>query len=252
MAFHPISGITSDPGSGVFPSLIYVQGNEQRSIVMNRTPFSVGRKVDKDLVIPDPRVSRDHALIVAENGDFFVVDHTDADLRRGVRTLSGGETFRASLALALALSEQLAGLSSSDGDPVTPHGSIRGFHNGDHVLVRSRYIVYAGIGHPACIIVTRGVGKISVELPVQKGAGIVSRHGHSGVWGNQGAMDPEKRHGSGIGSAANAPFDNFMHEGAGSVRINAAAKRGADENAAATAVRRRKRRRERFIASTFD
>src|SRR5438132_2939718 len=74
MAFSPISGVTSDPGSGVFPSLIYVQGNEQRSIVMNRTPFSVGRKVDKDLVIPDPRVSRDHALIVAENGDFFVVD----------------------------------------------------------------------------------------------------------------------------------------------------------------------------------
>jgi phosphoserine phosphatase RsbU/P len=74
MAFHPISGVTSDPGSGVFPSLIYVQGNEQRSIVMNRTPFSVGRKVDKDLVIPDPRVSRDHALIIAENGDFFVVD----------------------------------------------------------------------------------------------------------------------------------------------------------------------------------
>ena len=73
MSFQPISGI-SDPGSGVFPSLIYVQGNEQRSIVMNRTPFSVGRKVDKDLVIPDPRVSRDHALIVAENGDFFVVD----------------------------------------------------------------------------------------------------------------------------------------------------------------------------------
>src|SRR5262250_1148266 len=74
MAFQPISGIHSDPGSGVFPSLIYVQGNEQRSIVMNRTPFSVGRKVDKDLVIPDPRVSRDHALIVAEDGDFFVVD----------------------------------------------------------------------------------------------------------------------------------------------------------------------------------
>src|SRR6201997_2334704 len=74
MAFSQISGPTSDPGSGVFPSLIYVQGNEQRSIVMNRTPFSVGRKVDKDLVIPDPRVSRDHALIVAENGGFYVVD----------------------------------------------------------------------------------------------------------------------------------------------------------------------------------
>jgi serine phosphatase RsbU (regulator of sigma subunit) len=74
MSFQPISGPVSDPGSGVFPSLIYVQGNEQRSILLNRTPFSVGRKVDKDLVIPDPRVSRDHAIIVAENGDFYVVD----------------------------------------------------------------------------------------------------------------------------------------------------------------------------------
>jgi exonuclease SbcC len=48
-----------------------------------------------------------------DNGEFYVVDHADADLRRGVRTLSGGETFQASLALALALSEQLAGLSTS-------------------------------------------------------------------------------------------------------------------------------------------
>jgi exonuclease SbcC len=48
-----------------------------------------------------------------DKGEFFVVDHTDAGLRRGVRTLSGGETFQASLALALALSEQLAGLSTA-------------------------------------------------------------------------------------------------------------------------------------------
>ncbi|GAA4213981.1 hypothetical protein GCM10022220_39770 [Actinocatenispora rupis] len=48
-----------------------------------------------------------------EAGEFFVVDHHDADLRRAVRTLSGGETFQASLALALALSEQLAGLSTT-------------------------------------------------------------------------------------------------------------------------------------------
>jgi exonuclease SbcC len=47
------------------------------------------------------------------NGEFAVLDHSDASLRRGVRTLSGGETFQASLALALALSEQLAGLSSA-------------------------------------------------------------------------------------------------------------------------------------------
>ncbi|MGA7217377.1 MAG: FHA domain-containing protein, partial [Candidatus Sulfotelmatobacter sp.] len=61
-------------GSGVFPALIFVQGNEQRNIVLNRTPFSVGRKVDKDLVIADPRVSRDHALIELEEGGFFLLD----------------------------------------------------------------------------------------------------------------------------------------------------------------------------------
>jgi serine phosphatase RsbU (regulator of sigma subunit) len=61
-------------GSGVFPALVLVQGNEQKNIVLNRTPFSVGRKVDKDLVIADPRVSRDHALIVLEADGFFLVD----------------------------------------------------------------------------------------------------------------------------------------------------------------------------------
>jgi exonuclease SbcC len=46
-----------------------------------------------------------------EDGDFYVIDHTDADSRRSVRTLSGGETFQASLALALALSAQMSGLA---------------------------------------------------------------------------------------------------------------------------------------------
>jgi DNA repair protein SbcC/Rad50 len=48
-----------------------------------------------------------------DKGEFYVVDHYDAALRRPVRTLSGGETFQASLALALALAEQLAGLSTN-------------------------------------------------------------------------------------------------------------------------------------------
>jgi len=68
----PISGI----GSGVFPSLIFVQGTEQRTLYLDHSPFTVGRKMDKDLVIADPRVSRDHALIVSENGQFFVVDQS--------------------------------------------------------------------------------------------------------------------------------------------------------------------------------
>jgi phosphoserine phosphatase RsbU/P len=74
MSGHLSSVPVSEPGSGVFPSLIFVQGNDQRSIVLNRTPFTVGRKVDRDLVIADPRVSREHAIIASENGEFYVVD----------------------------------------------------------------------------------------------------------------------------------------------------------------------------------
>src|SRR6266576_3257873 len=74
MALQPITGSSSSPGSGVFPTLVFVQGNEQRTINLDHTPFTVGRKVDKDLVVADPRVSRDHALITSENGQFCVVD----------------------------------------------------------------------------------------------------------------------------------------------------------------------------------
>jgi serine phosphatase RsbU (regulator of sigma subunit) len=72
MTLNTISHPSSS--SGVFPALVFVQGSEQKNIVLNRTPFTVGRKVDKDLVIADPRVSRDHAQIMQEGVEFFVED----------------------------------------------------------------------------------------------------------------------------------------------------------------------------------
>jgi phosphoserine phosphatase RsbU/P len=60
--------------SHIFPSAIFVQGNDQQTLSLNHTPFTVGRKVDRDLVIADPRVSREHAEIVLENNEFFVID----------------------------------------------------------------------------------------------------------------------------------------------------------------------------------
>src|SRR5579864_7345137 len=74
MALNTISQSHHSSGSGVFPALVFVQGSEQKNIVLNRTPFTVGRKVDKDLVIADPRVSRDHAQIMQEGQEFFIID----------------------------------------------------------------------------------------------------------------------------------------------------------------------------------
>jgi sigma-B regulation protein RsbU (phosphoserine phosphatase) len=71
----PLSAISpTSSSSGMFPVLKFVQGSEQKDVVMARTPFTVGRKVDKDLVIADPRVSRDHAQISQQGQEFFLED----------------------------------------------------------------------------------------------------------------------------------------------------------------------------------
>ncbi|MGH3762529.1 SbcC/MukB-like Walker B domain-containing protein, partial [Actinophytocola sp.] len=57
-----------------------------------------------------------YELYRAAKNELVVVDHNDAGTQRPVNTLSGGETFQASLALALALSHQVAGLSGGKRD----------------------------------------------------------------------------------------------------------------------------------------
>src|SRR6185369_2665037 len=71
-----------------------------------------------DLLVEDAsrtlaELSNGQFELTHDDGDFIVVDHADADSRRPVRTLSGGETFQASLALALALSAQLTTMSAA-------------------------------------------------------------------------------------------------------------------------------------------
>jgi exonuclease SbcC len=57
-----------------------------------------------------------YALAVdARSGGFLVVDHTNASQPRPARTLSGGETFLASLALALALADHLGATLAATG-----------------------------------------------------------------------------------------------------------------------------------------
>ncbi|WP_186405013.1 SbcC/MukB-like Walker B domain-containing protein, partial [[Actinomadura] parvosata] len=54
-----------------------------------------------------------YELALGARNEIEVIDHAEAGLRRNARTLSGGETFQAALALALALSDQVAGLSAT-------------------------------------------------------------------------------------------------------------------------------------------
>jgi exonuclease SbcC len=53
--------------------------------------------------------------LATEDNEFVVVDRLNGDERRSVKTLSGGETFLASLALALSLSEHLPQLADLGG-----------------------------------------------------------------------------------------------------------------------------------------
>ena len=56
--------------------------------------------------------SGQYSLDMDERNEFLVIDHRNADEPRPAKTLSGGETFLASLALALSLAEQVAGLAA--------------------------------------------------------------------------------------------------------------------------------------------
>ena len=71
-SFRDTSGSTA--GTSVFPRLLVTEGGAQRTLMVNHSPFTVGRKADRDLVIPDARVSREHAEIVSDEGKFLVID----------------------------------------------------------------------------------------------------------------------------------------------------------------------------------
>jgi len=60
---------TSDP-----LVLVVVEGSDRRTIVLDHYPFTIGRRTDRDLVMADPRVSREHAQFVREPDGVYIVD----------------------------------------------------------------------------------------------------------------------------------------------------------------------------------
>lgn len=77
--------------------------------IINQT---LGRLVDGAGSILRELSGGAYSLAIDASNNFQVVDHHNADESRSAKTLSGGETFLASLSLALALAEELAQLAA--------------------------------------------------------------------------------------------------------------------------------------------
>jgi serine phosphatase RsbU (regulator of sigma subunit) len=64
----------SFPEPESFPCVLVVRGTEESILRPQHLPITIGRKPEKDIYIADTRVSRDHAVIVGEEGQFFIED----------------------------------------------------------------------------------------------------------------------------------------------------------------------------------
>ncbi|MFN2489687.1 MAG: AAA family ATPase [Actinomycetota bacterium] len=106
--------------------------------------------------------------LVYEDNEFFVVDGWNGDERRSVRTLSGGETFLASLALALALSEQVQLLAVSEKSKLESLFLDEGFGNLD---AETLGVVVAAIeqlgGEDRLVGVITHVSEVADRMPVR-------------------------------------------------------------------------------------
>ncbi len=58
----------------VTPVLSVREGDTHRNVNLDRSPFTIGRKTDRDLVLMDPHASREHAEILTEGGHYYLVD----------------------------------------------------------------------------------------------------------------------------------------------------------------------------------
>ena len=54
--------------------LVVVEGADRRTLVLDHFPFTVGRRTDRDLVMADPRVSREHAHFIRETDGTYIID----------------------------------------------------------------------------------------------------------------------------------------------------------------------------------
>ena len=65
---------SENPSTGDPLVLVVVEGTDRRTVVLDHFPFTIGRRTDRDMVMADPRVSREHAHFLREPDGTFIVD----------------------------------------------------------------------------------------------------------------------------------------------------------------------------------
>ncbi|HEX5615862.1 MAG TPA: SMC family ATPase [Acidimicrobiia bacterium] len=103
-----------------------------------------------------------------DSADLLVIDHLNADEARSVRTLSGGETFQASLALALALSEQLADLAADGAARLESIFLDEGFGSLDPDTLETVASTIETLGHDGRMVgIVTHVRELAERVPVR-------------------------------------------------------------------------------------
>jgi len=109
--------------------------------------------------------------------DLLVVDHGQGDEPRSVRTLSGGETFQASLALALALSDELAVAAAGRAARLESIFLDEGFGTLDAETLETVAATIENLGAVDRMVgIVTHVPELAARMPVQY---LVARHGRS-------------------------------------------------------------------------
>ena len=111
--------------------------------------------------------SGQYSLDLSDRNDFLVIDHRNADEPRLARTLSGGETFLASLALALSLAEQVANLSAHGGAKLEALFLDEGFGTLDSETLDVVAATIEQLGTERMVGLVTHVPELAGRIPVQ-------------------------------------------------------------------------------------
>ena len=111
--------------------------------------------------------SGQYSLDLSDKNEFLVIDHRNADEPRLAKTLSGGETFLASLALALSLAEQVANLAAHGSAKLEALFLDEGFGTLDSETLEVVAATIEQLGTERMVGIVTHVPELADRIPVQ-------------------------------------------------------------------------------------